>query len=642
MSRGTRTHRATPQAPRGRRVLHRAVRTLVVALLLLVAAAAAASAHATLERSDPPNGGMVATGRTSLTLWYGESIVPSASTFAVEGPSAAVPVTVAVDATGRVVHLTTPPLQRGTYTLTWAVVAADGHPTRGTVVFGSGFRPDGLPDPDSALPPVTPVLLRSLDLGGTLVALGGLMALWRVVPVLGAVSRRTGRRVLTAGAAGATVALVAAVATPLVTTATQAGVAAGSGEWFSALGDVLLQSTWGRLWMVRVAALVVAYGALWTARRTVGRGAGVSRPALVAAGALAVSVGLDSWAGHASALPSGVLVAWLASTAHVLAAGVWAGGLLVLAVVLRPVALLGHDERGGTALAAWRAFSPVAAVSSAVLLATGLYEAGAHVETWAALFRGVYGPAVLAKVAVVAVALSIAGYNTLVVNARVSDTVGRVLGLGRGWRPRPHPLRTTVLVEGLVLVLAVGVAAVMTSVPTAREVTAAITADAPQSDRADGLFVTVDAVPTGSQVRLVVRAQAVVKPLGTPVTGVEVGVTDGVVTSPRSARAERVTLRQTEAGRYEARIPDPGVREWTAEVFLHREGARTTVVLAPWSAGTDWPLLRVVTTLVALGLLLVVASGVVLVRRRRRADAGEGADDAVPPAPRVLEEVGSR
>ena len=85
--------------------------------------------------------------------------------------------------------------------------------------------------------------------------------------------------------------------------------------------------------------------------------------------------------------------------AHVLAAGVWAGGLLVLAVVLRPVALLGHDERGGTALAAWRAFSPVAAVSSGVLLATGLYEAGAHVETWAALFRGVYGPAVLAKVA---------------------------------------------------------------------------------------------------------------------------------------------------------------------------------------------------------------------------------------------------
>ena len=618
MSPLTRPHPATPPVTRGRRVLQRLGRALLVTLLLLVGAAATASAHATLERSDPPNGGMVGTGRTTLTLWYGESITPSASTFTIEGDTARVPVTVSVDADGRVVHLTTPPLEKGTYTLTWAVVAADGHPTRGTVVFGSGFRPDGLPDPDSALPPVTPVLLRSLDLGGTLLALGSLLALWRVVPALGALSRRTGRRVLTLGAGGATVALVAAVATPLVTTSSQVGAAVGSGEWTAALGQVLLDSTWGRVWLVRLLALVVAYLALWLARRTASRG--LARPALVAAAALVVSVALDGWAGHASALPSGVLLVWAAATAHVLAAGVWAGGLLVLAVVLRPLAVLDRDGRAGVALAAWRSFSPVAAVSSGVLLATGVFEAGAHVGTWAALFRGVYGPAVLAKVAVVGVALSIAGYNTLVVNPRIAGTVGRTLGFGSSWRPRPHPLPATVLVEGLVLVLAVGVAAVMTSVPTAREVTSAITADAPQSDRVDGLFVTVDAVPTGGEVRLIVRAQAVVRPLGTPVTGVDVGVTDGVVTAPRSAREQRVTLPQTEAGRYEARIPDPGVRDWTAEVFLHREGGRTSVVLAPWSSGTDWPVLRVVTTLVALGLLVAVASGVVLVRRRRPHD----------------------
>ncbi|HMM94072.1 copper resistance protein CopC [Phycicoccus sp.] len=632
MTSPTRPPSVTPPAARGRRVLPRLGQALLVALLLLVGAAGAASAHATLERSDPPNGGMVATGRTTLTLWYGESITPSASTFTLEGDTARVPVTVAVDADRRVVHLTTPPLEKGTYTLSWAVVAADGHPTRGTVVFGSGFRPDGLPGSDSALPPPTPVLLRSLDLGGTLLALGSLLALRRVVPLLGPLSRRTGRRVLTLGATGATLAVVAAVATPLVTTASQVGASVGSGEWTAALGQVLLDSTWGRLWIARLLALVVAYLALWTARRSAARG--VARPALVASAALVVSVALDAWAGHASALPSGVVLVWVAATAHVLAAGVWAGGLLVLALVLRPLALLDRDGRAGVALAAWRSFSPVAAVASGTLLATGVFEAGAHVGTWAALFRGVYGPAVLAKVAVVGVALGIAAYNTLVVNPRVAGTVGRVLGLGSAWRPRPHPLRTTVLVEGLVLVLAVGVAAVMTSVPTAREVTSAITADAPQSDRVDGLFVTVDAVPTGEEVRLVVRAQAVVKPLGTPVTGVEVGVTRGVVTAPRSLGEQRVTLTQTEPGRYEARIPDPGVRDWTAEVFLHREGGRTSVVLAPWSSGTDWPVLRVVTTLVALGLILMVTSGVVLVRRRKHLDY-------VPAGPRRSEDLRS-
>ena len=637
-----------PCAPGAGRTVSRLLRAAVVAVLLGLGLAPAAGAHATLERSDPPNGGMVATGRTTLTLWYGEAITEAASSFTVQGDQGAVPVTVALDHGNRVVHLTTPPLEQGTYTLSWAVVAADGHPTKGSVLFGSGFRPDGIPNADSSLPDALPVLLRAADLGGTLVALGCLLALWRVVPVLGGLARATGRRALTAGALGVTLALAASIATPLVTTASQVGDGAAAGAWLSALDDVLVGSTWGRLWMVRVACLVVAYLALWLARRDIGR-RGVApgaraRTTRVVAVALVVSVGLDSWAGHASALPSGEALAWAAATAHVLAAGVWAGGLLVLALVLRPLALLDRAGRAGLALAGWRAFSPVAAVSSGVLLATGLYEAGLHVDSWSALSRGVYGPAVLGKVAVVAVALTIAGYNTVVVNERVADRLGRVAGLGRGWRPRPRPLRTTVLVEAGVLGLAVVLAALMTSVPTAREVTAAATATAPQSDRADGLFVTVEAVPTGREVRLLVRAQAVVRPLGTPVTSVEVGVSDGVATEPTTLQEDRIVLTQSEPGRYEGRIPEPDAQDWTAEVFLHRAGARTTVMLVPWSSAEPRSVFRATASTVALGLLLALAAVLVLVRLRRRRTTPEPPPDAPTdrPRPAVLEEAGRR
>lgn len=613
----------------------RVVRALLVAALLVLVGASAASAHATLLRSDPPNGGMVATGRTTLTLWYGEAITPAVSSFDLRGGSAAtpVPVQVRVDGDGRVVHLTVPPLERGTYTLTWATVATDGHPTRGEVLFGSGFRPDGLPSDGAALPAPWPVLLRTADLGGTLLALGALLALWRVVPALGALAPVTRRRTTTAGLVGLALALASSLATPVVMTASQLGPDAGAGAWRAALGDIVLASTWGRLWLVRVAVLVVAVTALWLSRSRVGRRRAVAGAALV------VGVALDAWAGHASALPSGRGPAWAAATAHVLAAGAWAGGLLVLALVLRPLAALDRGDRGAPAMAAWRAYSPLAALSSLVLVASGTYEAGVHVEAANGLLRGVYGPAVLAKVVVVGVALCLAAYNTVLVNERVAERVGRVALLGRGWRPARHALRTTALVEALVLALAVVLAAVMTSVPTAREVSAAASASAPQSDRADGLFVTVESVPTGRDLRVLVRAQAVVRPLGTPVTGVEIGLTEGTVTAPASRPEDRLVLTAVEPGRWEGQLRAPATTDWTTEVFLRRAGARTTVVLTPWSSAPPASTFGTAATGVALALLLVAGTAVVVARRRRR----PGAPTELPlptPGERVLEEVG--
>ncbi len=136
--------------PRGRRSALAAslLGAVLLALLGLVGAAGSASAHSTLERFRPAERGMVATGRASLTLWFGEAINGASSSFSVRGSDLSappIPTTATLEQDRSVVHLSTPPLDRGTYTITWSVVAVDGHPTRGTILFGAGFRPDGVP-----------------------------------------------------------------------------------------------------------------------------------------------------------------------------------------------------------------------------------------------------------------------------------------------------------------------------------------------------------------------------------------------------------------------------------------------------------------------------------------------------------------
>ena len=598
--------------------LTRLGRILLVVAALLLGSAASASAHSTLERSDPPNGGMVSTGRSELTLWFGEALTERGSSFTVRSTDRSappVPTTPRLDAGGTVVHLETPALERGTYTIEWSVVSDDdGHPTRGTITFGVGFRPDGIPAADSGAPDVGPVSLRLVDLGGTLLALGALAVTGRVLTALGAIAVRLRRRVLAIGAIGATVSLGAALATPLLTARTQLGDAdPTTGEWASAIREVFLGSSWGGWWTMRLVALVVSVATLWRARRS-GRVA-------VAAVALVASAVMDAFAGHASTLPARSAVTAVAAALHVVAAGVWAGALMVMVLSVVPLMRTDRATRRAVMPAAWRAFSPMAAVSAVVLLATGVYEAGRHVESLATVSRSLYGSAVVAKVLLVAVALALAGYNTLVVNREIAHRVGRVLRLGPTWRPRPRPFTTTVTVEAIVLALAVAVAGLMTSVPTAREVDAAAAVTAPHSDTVDGLFVTFEAIPVGTTTRLVVRTEAIVRPLRHPVAGVEVGIAPGQSTTPTTAEGERITLRAAEPGRYEATTADAPGGDWTAQVVLHRSGAPDAVVLVPWSSGPgDAPTpLELAASGLAAALLAGLATIVAVSMRRRRA-----------------------
>jgi len=622
---------------RARRVLVRAARVVLLVVLIVLGSAYAASAHNNLERSDPPNGGLAAIGRTQLTLWFGEPVDELSSNFTIRRTGSSptsVPATATLEEDGFAVRLTTAPLQRGTYTVQWAVLGDDGHPTKGTVTFGAGVRPDGVAAQVDTPPSPWNVGLRLADLGGLLLAIGAVVVSGRVLTALGGTGRVLRPRVLRLGAAGALVCVVAAVATPLLRAGEQVGpTGLRDGAWQAAVRDLLLGSTWGALWLLRIVAGTIACAALWRCGRAVsGTGVVAAHPSrrphalVVAAVALVVSAGLDAWAGHAATLATRTFSAVLAGTLHVLAAGVWAGGLLVVLIAVRPLTRLDPASRRGLAPAALRAYSPMAAVAAGVLGATGIYLAGRQVESLSTVSDSTYGTAVMAKALLLAVALSIAAYNTVVVNPALAD---RVLGTRVSWRPDPRRLATVVTVEAVVLVVAVAVAALMTTVPTAKEVTRAGVLSAPAHATVDGLVVTIEAVPTGSSQRHHVRIEAVIRPVAAPVTGVEVGVVGS--SAGRSRDDARVVLSKTEEGRYAGSLPGALDGDWDAQLVLQRAGAADSVLDVPWSSGTGdrtTPLERTTSPLAVL-LLMGVASVLVLVAARRRRTPGPTTTDAV-------------
>ena len=605
----------TRSAPR---VAQRLVTVLVAALVVLLLGASPAAAHGELARSDPPAGGTVAVGRTELTLWFTEPVDARTSTVALRTIDGAdVPVSVSTTGDASVLEVQTAPLARATYVLDWRTLSLeDGHQSRGSVVFGAGVRPSVVPTTGTVgLPAAPTVVLRWLDLCALMLTIGALAVSGRVLRSTGEPGHGARRRARVVAALAAGTAAVCGMLAPLLLTRDTAGFRP------AAAVDLLTGTPWGHLWSARWLALVVAAVALarWAATRDGSRP--LVRTALVA---LAAVVGLEAVAGHAATLPARSAPAALASASHLVAAGVWAGGLAVLVVCLVPLLVRDASARGALVTSAFRAFSPIAAAAAGVLLATGLYEAGRHVPDLGALSTTAYGVAVVGKSALLAAALALAGVNTLLVNPTLAARVGHRLGRPAGWVPVPRR-RFPALVgaEVLVLVVAVGAAAVLTSVPTAREVASASRDTTVHAADVDGLFVTFEVVPAGSEVsRLVVRVRSTVKPEPAPVSAVEV-LLEGPGGTTRAA------LDPVEPGRYEADTAAPVPGTWTASVAVQRGDLPIAVTQTRWTVARPAPdrpdAPELVTT--ALAVLLLVGTAAAVLRTRRRAEGAASSVD---------------
>jgi copper transport protein len=327
-----------------------------------------------------------------------------------------------------------PGIRNGTYTVTWRVVSADGHPVHG----GFGFFV-GAPSTISA------VAVAGDKGGGRVVGWGfgvvrftwfaALLALVGVVvvrrwvwtpatvavgvsstPAVSRFRRRACRTILAAW-------LVLAVAGVLSLTfqaASVSGLSLVRAARPSVWGDVL-GTAYGHWWavtMVCTAALGVPVAGL--ARR---KGLWGRRPAVwiatgaVAVGGLCVAAALN---GHARTLEHPAV--GVSSVAiHLLAVGVWVGGLGALVVLGGPGwRSLAPDERLPVLTELVARFSRVAVVAAAVVVASGVLNAVLDLAEVTDLWRTGYGRVVLAKVVLVLVALALAARHRFVVPRRLA------------------------------------------------------------------------------------------------------------------------------------------------------------------------------------------------------------------------------
>ena len=284
-----------------------------------------------------------------------------------------------------------PALPDGLYSVTWrSLSAADGHPAEGFLSFAIGAdatlpaASDGMTHTDAD--PID-VIGRWLTYLGLLLAVG--------VPIGVAVVLRSGLTVTTARALG--IGLLVAGGATLVLAAAN-GLEAGS------VVDYLLATRNGLLQLARGLVALVG-GALLLLGLVGRRGRG---PFAVTIGL--VGIGLLVAAGHASALPGPVPM--LVQAAHVVTAGIWAGGVaLLLAVLVRPTLVAGPDG-----VPAMRAlvprFSALALVSVGMVGLTGVFTAWS--QTGVLVDPGTeYGRTLILKTVLATAAVGLGGLNYL-------------------------------------------------------------------------------------------------------------------------------------------------------------------------------------------------------------------------------------
>jgi putative copper export protein len=299
---------------------------------------------------------------------------------------------------------------------------------------------------DEAFADLLLIASRLLWYGGCLGVIGASVFRILILPAARLHSRSLDRATATAGLAGAAV-LLAGVLARLYA---QAYVSFGLEEPLSAELVWIVATDlppWSTGWMAQFGAAVVSVIAFVAAR-------GGSRAgwALASVAALAVA-GSAPFTGHAVAQTGWYAAPLALQAVHVLAAGVWIGGLFVTVVV--GLSAPARDPFPGPApvAALVQAFSPFALGGAALLALTGVVTTILYLHAVADLWTSRYGLTLLLKIALVA-AVAAAGYvNWQYVRPRLSSPGAADV------------LRRTVRIELLLALAVLAITAVLVGLP---------------------------------------------------------------------------------------------------------------------------------------------------------------------------------
>ena len=361
---------------------------LITVLVAQVSAAGPAAAHAELVASTPANGEQLREAPPEVALQFTEPVAlveGGLQLLDVEGQQLDAPPPVLAGSTVRWPMPTQ--LPDGAYVVSWRVVSGDGHPVSGAFAFGIGVAPDAVASAAPTVPwPVTTARVGGY-LGFALIA-GAVAFTWVCWP-----TGRGHRRMRTLLRSAAAI----AVASTILGLLLQGPYAAG--QPLTRLFDPALvgdtaDTSYGAWTALRLVGYVFLAVVLWP-RAALESGA---RRWLAAIGVVATAV---TYSGTGHVASPGYIVDRALHSLHVLAAGVWVGGLvtLVLAATL-------PSER--PTIVAFRSFSRVALFSVVALVATGTLNALLRLDTVAQMWQTDYGQVLTAKLVLVVAALGAA------------------------------------------------------------------------------------------------------------------------------------------------------------------------------------------------------------------------------------------
>ena len=384
-------------------------------------------AHAVPVTSLPVANSIVETAPEQLFIQFNEPIVPELSRIDLltqAGQRIEAGALVSGDEENSSLVLPLPPLENGSYLVSWQVLSAvDGHTTTGTYSFGIGVASlagvVGNTETAVQLDPLS-ATARWLSLSAIVLLLG--LFLFR--PVLWLPARPAGplpdnyqavdQNVYSAGLSVGWLAVALLLLANLLTLADQVTTY----QLFAGNNLVAWLSTrFGWMWLTRLGVIVL----LGTILKRLGRFPTAARDPLWWAGSvltllLAVTASLIS---HSAALLQASLNATVTDLVHLLAAGIWGGGLIQLALAAWYARELPLSTRTTINLQLVVQFSLLAGLAVGLLLASGGYLASVHVATWTALFGTTYGRILLLKLGLMLPLLLLAAVNLLYIKPRL-------------------------------------------------------------------------------------------------------------------------------------------------------------------------------------------------------------------------------
>lgn len=382
---------------------------LVAAVALVLAVAAPASAHATLERTDPSDGSVLAVQPAVIAAQFDESVGVSADSLRVFSPTGQ-RVDNGTTAHGAQDNIITISLRsglaNGTYTAAWHVISADSHPVSGAFSFSIGA-----PSKTSVNP--TSIVTRASTFQGvaygvarwaaylSFALLAGTIVFLALCWPKGATARGSFRMIV--------IGWTTLVASSVVQLLLQ-GVYASGLPLSRAFDPSVIQSTtatrFGTTIEIRLLILAVIAPAVTIGVQRLGDarfGARMRSAALALLGTMGLAA---TWAatGHAS---TGIQVplSVVSDILHLSAMAVWLGGLAMLTLVV-----LRAPEKPKQAAAAVNRFSTVALTCVCIMIGTGSYQAWRDVGSLHVLFDEAYGRLILVKIAGLLVLIGLGYY----------------------------------------------------------------------------------------------------------------------------------------------------------------------------------------------------------------------------------------